>query len=410
MLREVLAPVAMMKPKTILFITACVEPWGGSEELWAGAATCLAQRGHRVMAGLAESFPKIETHPNWARLKTSGVEIGGFRMPRFFKTLPEFLNQHCSGLASIAYVLRHIILTAKVRKVKADLVVISQGACFDALEWVEVPLFVCEANIPYVLICQKASEDKWPPDNLRQRNGDHFAAAEKVYFVSEHNRRLTEAMLGQKIPQAEVVRNPFTVSNLAPLPWPDAKDGVFQLACVGRLFPQDKGQDLLLSVLARRKWRERPIQVDFYGKGDREEGMRALAELLGLANVRFCGFSRDITEVWKTHHALVLPSRAEGLALAQAEAMICGRVPIMCPAGGAGEILEDNVTGFLAAASTENALDEAMERAWERRQEWPEIGRKASESIWRYFPKDPCKVFADKLEALLPISNPKSQI
>ena len=215
----------MIKPKTILFITACVEPWGGSEELWAGAATCLARRGYRVVAGLAESFPKIETHPNWAQLKTSGVEIGGFRMPRFFKTVPEFLHQHCPGLASIAYGIRHLILSAKIRKVKADLVVISQGACFDAMEWVEIPLFVREAKIPYVLICQKASEDKWPVDHYRVRHVRHFSEARRVFFVSEHNLRLTETMLAQKIPQAEVVRNPFTVSNLAPLPWPDAQDG-----------------------------------------------------------------------------------------------------------------------------------------------------------------------------------------
>jgi glycosyltransferase involved in cell wall biosynthesis len=90
--------------------------------------------------------------------------------------------------------------------------------------------------------------------------------------------------------------------------------------------------------------------------------------------------------------------------------MVCGRVSIMCPAGGAGEILEDNVTGFLAASSTPDALDEAMERAWQRRAEWEDIGLRASQSVWNFYPQDPCANFADKLEALLPISNPKSQI
>lgn len=152
------------------------------------------------------------------------------------------------------------------------------------------------------------------------------------------------------------------------------------------------------------------MQVNFFGSGANEQGLIGMAEMLGLSNVRFCGFSKDVTRVWADHHALVLPSRAEGLPLAQVEAMICGRVAIMTPAGGAGEIVEDGATGFVASSVSEEAFEAALERAWERRHEWREIGLRASESIWRYFPKDPCAEFANKLLAQLKISNPKSQI
>jgi glycosyltransferase involved in cell wall biosynthesis len=127
-----------------------------------------------------------------------------------------------------------------------------------------------------------------------------------------------------------------------------------------------------------------------------------MAEKLGLESVRFCGFAADITEIWKTHHALALSSRAEGLPLAQVEAMICGRPPIITPAGGAPEIMEDGVSGFLAASASEDAFDAALERAWQRRHEWREIGLRASESVWRHFPKDPCTDFANRLESLMP--------
>jgi glycosyltransferase involved in cell wall biosynthesis len=217
-------------------------------------------------------------------------------------------------------------------------------------------------------------------------------------------------MMGSKLANAEVVRNPFMITTREPLSWPDASDGVLRLACVGRMWPREKGQDILLHMLARRKWRERPVQVDFFGTGVNEQGLVGMAQLLELNNVRFCGFTNDITEVWKNHHALVLPSRAEGLPLAQVEAMICGRVSIMTPAGGAAEILEDGVTGFLASSTSEEGFDEAMERAWNQRHQWREIGLKASQSIWKYYPADPCADFADKLEALLPISNLESQI
>ena len=388
--------------KTILFITSSVEPSGGAEELWMGAAVHLSRRGHRVLAGWSEPLRDVMNYRGWQSMAAAGVEIGAFRIADFFHTIPEFLHRYSPKVAAIAYGIRQVVLSAKFRTIRPDFVVFAQWGTFDAMEWVELPLFAREIKLPYALICQKTSEDMWPVDHYRARHAGHFREARKVFFVSAHNRRLTELMLGEGIPQAEVVRNPFAISARQPLPWPESSDGIFRLACVARMYPQDKGQDLLLSVLALDKWRACPVEVSFFGKGDREGGLRATAQFLGLKNVRFAGFTHGVEEIWKAHHALVLPSRAEGLPLAQVEAMICGRVPIMGPAGGAAEILEDNVTGFLAAGPTVAALDEAMERAWQRRDDWKDIGLRASQSVWNFYPQDPCADFADKLEKLLP--------
>jgi glycosyltransferase involved in cell wall biosynthesis len=397
-------------PKTFLFITSCPEVWGGSEELWAGSAVELRRRGHRVLCGRSEPAKKWKKHARWVALRERGVAVGSFGVPTLLRAIPDAFLRYLEPLAPFVYGLRNRALAFWLRSLNADLVVLAQGNTYDGMYSVELPLIVQYTGKPFVLVCQKNAETEWPCDFMRARNRDHFAKAEKVFFVSEHNRAIAERQLGMVIHRAEVVRNPFNISAREPLPWPERADGVFRLACVGRLYAKEKGQDILLEVLARPKWRERPVELGFHGSGSDAAGLEGMAEFLGLKNVRFHGFSNDVTGIWKRNHALVLPSRAEGLPLAQVEAMICGRVPIMCPAGGAGEILEDNVTGFVAAASTPDALDEAMERAWARRDEWPEIGRKASESVWRYFPRDPCSNFADKLEALLPISNPKSQI
>jgi glycosyltransferase involved in cell wall biosynthesis len=102
---------------------------------------------------------------------------------------------------------------------------------------------------------------------------------------------------------------------------------------------------------------------------------------LGLRNVRFHGQVSDIEAVWRRSHALVLPSRAEGSSLALQEAMACGRVPIVTDVGGNAELVEDGATGFVAAAPTVPAVGDALERAWRRRREWPEIGARAAERI-----------------------------
>jgi glycosyltransferase involved in cell wall biosynthesis len=65
--------------------------------------------------------------------------------------------------------------------------------------------------------------------------------------------------------------------------------------------------------------------------------------------------------------------------------------------GGNAEVVDDGATGFLAAAPTEDALDEAMERAWQRRHEWRDIGAAAAIKIRTLVPSNPAEVMAANL-------------
>ena len=93
------------------------------------------------------------------------------------------------------------------------------------------------------------------------------------------------------------------------------------------------------------------------------------------------GFSNNIEEVWREHHALVLPSRFEGNALAMIEAMLCGRMPIVTDVGRVTELVDDNRSGFIAPAATAELIDDALERAWQRRHEWQQMGAIAAADI-----------------------------
>ena len=114
-----------------------------------------------------------------------------------------------------------------------------------------------------------------------------------------------------------------------------------------------------------------------------------MAFYLQIENVRFCGFSNDVPAIWKDHHALVLPSRCEGLRLAIVEAMLSGRVAIVTPVGGAREVIQDGIDGFLASSPTEDGLDEALERAWSARANWRDMGSRAAENIRKKVPPRP---------------------
>jgi glycosyltransferase involved in cell wall biosynthesis len=261
--------------------------------------------------------------------------------------------------------------------------VVSQGQNYDGLLFAQMAQ---QLRVPYLVISQKASERMWPPDHGRDRLHRAHCGARASLFVSEHNRRVTEDQIGP-IECAQVVRNPVLLGHEGPLAWPDVEPPL--LACVARLHAPEKGQDALLRVLARPHWRRRDYQLTFYGTGHNAVGLQDLARRLELAQVHFAGSTDDVGAVWQTHAALILPSRAEGLPLALVEAMMCGRPAIVTPVGGNGEVVEDGVTGIVAAGSEVDALDVALERAWACREQWEAMGLRAAAEIRRLVPDGP---------------------
>ena len=134
-----------------------------------------------------------------------------------------------------------------------------------------------------------------------------------------------------------------------------------------------------------------------YGGGPDESTLRELQRMYDLQNVTFAGFQKDVEQIWRECHALVLPSRYEGLPLAIVEAMLCGRPCIVTDVAGNSELMEDDISGFVAAAPRVKYLDEAMERAWRRRSEWKSIGELAAERVRQFIPPNPISVFSQSI-------------
>jgi glycosyltransferase involved in cell wall biosynthesis len=150
------------------------------------------------------------------------------------------------------------------------------------------------------------------------------------------------------------------------------------MACVARLEIRDKGQDLLLEALADPVWRERDFQLDFFGSGPDREILEDLISFYGLGDkVRIVGFESDIRKIWDEHGLLVLPSLSEGTPISLIEAQLCGRASLVTHVDGTPDWVEEGMTGFLAEAATVHHLLLALERAWENRHRWREMGAAA---------------------------------
>ncbi len=368
-------------------------PWGGSEYLWAGAAKLLRSQGHDVAVNVIR-------WPQPAKEIKELADIGCGVTQRLNDVIPPISTRIINRVRRVAglQAVSEAAIDTALKDAAPELVVISQGGWLDGQEWMAACV---RSNTPFAPIVQALGECQWPDDAVAERMRTLYEKAVRAYFVSEANVDSARRQMAAALDNAEVVRNPFSVSWDASPPWP-ADDGVTRLACVARLKGGIKGQDLLFSALRSEKWKSRPIEVSLYGDGDFKSSLTRLKELYGLDKVRFCGTTNDVEEIWSRHHALILTSRMEGLPLVVVEAMLCGRPCIVTDIAGSAELIDDNVTGFVAAATNSKQIDEALERAWSHRTEWPAIGKLAAERIRQLVPRDPIATFAEKVLECVP--------
>jgi glycosyltransferase involved in cell wall biosynthesis len=372
--------------KTITFVSGLDHvAWGGSEELWSRTALDLVAQKFPVSASVQQWSP---LHARVLDLRAQGVDLWlrrySLRNPR------QILAWRRHGLRAYYDVER--LLAAR----HPALVVFSDGAPFPPVQLLEL----CVARrLPFATIGQANWLEWWPSDDVAERYRVALASALRCFFVSEGNLQLAEMQIGTELANAEVVRNPFNIPFDASPSWPPlGRNGKVRFACIGRLHPHSKGQDILFRVLGAPPWKDRQWQLYLYGEGSWREGLERLAQRLGLSDrIVFAGFT-TVEEIWAANHVLVMPSRAEGLPLAIVEAMLCARPVIATNVAGHAEIIEDGVTGFLADAPTAASVGAALERFWARRSEAEQIGKAGTLRIRQLVPPDPIRVFSEKLK------------
>jgi glycosyltransferase involved in cell wall biosynthesis len=371
--------------RSIAFIATneCV-PWGGSEDCWAAAAERLARRGVQVHASVKAWGAPVK---QLEQLRSVGCRI-------FYRAFPPpFSERIRRRILGDDHQRRHVRMVAR----GAELVIVSQGGHMDGLAWMEAAR---AERCRYAVISQSVSEQWLPSDDVGERLAKCFDEASAAYFVSEANLALTRLQLAAPLTRGRVIRNPFRVRHEAQPPWPGDPTGALSLACVARLDSAQKGQDLLIQVMDQPRWRARNMRVTLAGSGVHERVLRRMVAGLNLLNVHFAGYVGDIEELWARHHALVLPSRFEGMPLALVEAMLCGRPSIVTDVGGNSELVRDNVNGFLAKAPTIEFVGEALEHAWENRYRLREMGEAAARDVRQWVSADPTGDFVRELDAL----------
>lgn len=336
--------------------------WPGSEFLWGKTADRLLEDGHQVFARCSSDFANA---PNLRALLEKGM---------VYDPLQPVVSRAARLMA------RFFDPMAKLRAWRPEMVVVSSGSAFDISYSPPMAKYLSELKCPFIPICHFNAETFWVDERNREIMRRIYSQAATAVFVSSDNHRITERQLALSIPNFLVIKPPLPVRLDAPLPWPDGD--CWNFGCVARWESRWKGQDVLFEVLARPEWRMRNWHLNLYGEGAEEGYLRELARFFGIADrVSFVGFVNDRTEIWRTNHIQVFPTRGEGGPMVLTEGMACGRVAVISDCGNAREYVEHGVDGFLAEFATPEIFSHALEKAWERREEWKEMGCKAHRKV-----------------------------
>ena len=358
-----------MAANTILFITTNFV-WGGSEVLWTSVAKRMSEQHYnvKIISGYELSTAKEFTiaNENFFLVRRQSPVL----------TRKQRIRQRLGWENySPKKKLEEFIAAADI-----SLAVISQGNNTEGLVFMEM---LAKQNIAFVTITHLVVTSTWlnQTDDRLIKLIALFDKALTNFFVSEYTRQHHETFLGYNCTNGRITYNPFTKGSNKPVDFPPLINGNYAVALIGRLECYHKGYDLLIDVLARGKWKERNIVFHIYGEGPHRQLLERLLSVKDVANTVLKGQMEDVASIWRQHHILLMPSRFEGQSLTLTEAMRFKRAAIVTKVGGVEELIEDGINGFIAHYPSAEAIDEALERAWNKRGEWEAMGIRAHHTI-----------------------------
>jgi glycosyltransferase involved in cell wall biosynthesis len=179
------------------------------------------------------------------------------------------------------------------------------------------------------------------------------------------SRAVAKETSQRKIRRVEIVENGIPISMFRSVS-PQPLISTARIITVGRLCPDEKGQDVLIRAVKRCVSRGLDVECTFVGSpaiGDFQTlpMLEALTASLQLGDrVHFVQGRIDVATLLAGASIFVLPSRREGFGLALVEAMAAGLPVIASNIEGPADILTDGLDGLLFDCGSDEQLAEKM--------------------------------------------------
>lgn len=176
-----------------------------------------------------------------------------------------------------------------------------------------------------------------------------------AYLAEQAEKRLGISLEGKK----QIVFNGIHTENYYPAPNLQSANKVVTL---GR-FVYKKGFDVFLDAIRQVKTKIPNLSVVMAGDGSELQRCKELAQSYGLSDtVEFVGKIKnsEVPDFLRQARLFVLPSRDEPFGIVVLEALACGIPTIITDSGGATEIVDDNVNGYVVPVENPEAMAEKI--------------------------------------------------
>jgi phosphatidylinositol alpha-1,6-mannosyltransferase len=243
------------------------------------------------------------------------------------------------------------------------------------------------------IICTHGIE-VWEPLSRMRRSG-----LQKANLILAPSRSTADHVIEQQEVPPEQVRvlpwalDPQFEELLTVTPQPSAPAHFPRgrvILTVGRWDEADryKGMDTLITAMPRLLPRWPDLQLAIVGEGNDRPWLEHLTEKNGVRrHVQFfSGLSyAELSACYSACEMFALPSRAEGFGLVYLEAMARGKPVIGGAHGGAPEVIEDGVTGYLVQHGDAVQLATSVETLLSHPEIAKEMGKRGCQRVERDF-------------------------
>jgi phosphatidylinositol alpha-1,6-mannosyltransferase len=256
------------------------------------------------------------------------------------------------------------------------------------------------------IVCTHGVE-VWEPLSLVRRNS--LRRADLVLSPSRATADFVESLQGISVRKVRVLPwalDPdFEIVNAAAsackLPESFPKGPV--ILSVGRWVATEryKGMDTLILALPRLLLRWPTLQLVLVGSGDDHQWLETIARESGVRlHVHFLRdlSYRELSACYAAADIFALPSRGEGFGFVYLEAMARGKPVIGGAHGGAPEVIQDGVTGYLVQHGDSIQLGTSIDAILSNPELARQMGQKGRERVEREFRFN---VFAKALKKII---------
>ncbi len=361
--------------KRILIIaTLNGDPWGGSEPFWFVMALSLAKQGHQISVAW---FDWPERQKKNEELTAAGCTVVGLPNHRFAKN--ELQKQVRKWRAAS-------ILKKNIAALQYHRVIISQSGFQDVTH---APF---KSLLPlldrYILVYHNYNTARRLSARRSARLKQWIDGA--ILNIGDSQRIFSNMplMAGFEVPNSAVLFNPVGFEPaVEPEAWPPLQEDHFIFMMLARLDCTSKAQDILIQTLAQAKWQDRNWKLWLYGEGKDRSLLEGLIESSGLQQkVLLKGQTDDVRSVLSQGHVLLQFTHLDAMPISVVEAMSMARPCLVTRVGDMPDWIEDDFNGFVADSATVEAVDAVLEKAWQVRESWQEMGRHAFSTFKQKYP------------------------